>query len=338
MKKADAMQWTCRIALFMVISLIFIGGLVRATGAGLGCPDWPRCWGSWWPPESAAAIPLEKINPAKIPAEFRAAPDPRVFFNKEKMWIEYLNRLWGVLAGFAVIAMVVAAMGRLRDKPLYFVLSFLTLLAMGFQGWLGALVVRSGLKQNMITIHMAMALVILALILITSWVAHGKQKLASGAPAPVRRKLAILAGLLLITTLGQVLGGTHVRELLDHVSDTRLDLSRSEWIDHVGFFDHFHRAFSWTVLLSAGGLWWIARRQWVPIAKRARLAFNLVLVQIALGISLAYFELPPASQFLHLGVAAALGAVAFRLVLDFVPGQSPAPSDLHKVTAARPSP
>jgi cytochrome c oxidase assembly protein subunit 15 len=326
MKQTDAMQWTCRIALFMVISLIFIGGLVRATGAGLGCPDWPRCWGSWWPPESAEAIPLEKINPAKIPAEFRDAPDPRVFFNKEKMWIEYLNRLWGVLAGFAVIAMVVAAMGRLRDKPSYFFLSFATLLAMGFQGWLGALVVRSGLKQNMITIHMAMALVILAMILFTSWVAHGKVKLASGAPAPVRRKLSLLVGVLLVTTLVQVLGGTHVRELLDHVADTRADLARAEWIHHVGFSDHFHRAFSWTVFLSSAGLWWVTRRDWQPMAKRARLAFLLVLVQLALGISLAYFGLPPASQFLHLGVAAALAAVAFRLVLDLVPGQSPGPA------------
>lgn len=325
MKKSDGMQWTCRIALFMVITLIFIGGLVRATGAGLGCPDWPRCWGSWWPPESAGAISLDKINPAKLPAEFRDAPDARVFFNKEKMWIEYLNRLWGVLSGFSVIAMVVAAMGRLRERPSYFFLSFATLLAMGFQGWLGALVVRSGLKQNMITIHMAMALVILALILFTSWVAHGKIRLAAGASVPLRRKLSLVTWLLLATTLVQVLGGTHVRELLDHVADTRIDLPRALWIHQIGIFDHFHRAFSWTVFLSAGGLWWLTRRHWRPMESRARLAFSLVLVQLGLGISLAYFSLPPASQFLHLGVAAALAALAFRLVLDLVPGQSPAP-------------
>lgn len=337
MRKLDAMQWTCRIALFMVISLIFVGGLVRATGAGLGCPDWPRCWGSWWPPESAEAIRLDKINPAKIPAEFRAAPDPRVFFNHSKMWIEYLNRLWGVLAGFAVIAMVVAAMGRLRDKPSYFVLSFLTLLAMGFQGWLGALVVRSGLKQNMITIHMAMALIILAMIVFTSWIAHGKVKLAAGLPLPLRKKLALLTGLLLATTLIQVLGGTHVREVLDHVADTRADLARGQWISHVGFSDHFHRAFSWSVFLCAGGLWWVTRQHAPALARRARLAFYLVLVQLALGISLAYFGLPPVSQFLHLGVAAALAAVAFRLVLDLVPGQSPGPVE-QPASAARISP
>lgn len=323
MRKTDAMQWTCRVALFMVISLIFVGGLVRATGAGLGCPDWPRCWGSWWPPASADAIPLEKINRAKIPAEFRNAPDPRVFFNKDKMWIEYLNRLWGVLSGFSVIAMVVASMGRLREKPSLFILSFATLLAMGYQGWLGALVVRSGLKQNMITVHMAMALVILAMILVTSWVAHGKQKLAVGAPAPLRKKLALLSGVLLLTTLVQVLGGTHVREVLDHVADTRQDLARAQWISEVGLADHFHRAFSWTVFLSSVGLWWLTRRQWPLMARRALLAFLLVLAQLALGVSLAYFGLPPVSQFLHLGVAAALAAVAFRLVLDLLPGQSP---------------
>lgn len=336
MKKSNAMRLTCRIALFMVLALFLIGGLVRATGAGLGCPDWPRCWGSWWPPESADAIPLGKINPAEIPAEYRDAPDPRVFFNKQKMWIEYLNRLWGVLAGFSVIAMVVAAMGRLRDKPSYFLLSFGTLLAMGFQGWLGALVVRSGLQQFMITIHMAMALFILAMILLTGWLADGKQKLASEAPSPLRRKLSILIWLLLLATLVQVLGGSHVREMLDHVADTRRDLPRAEWIHHVGFPDHFHRAFSWIVLISAGSLWWTTRRHWPPMARRARLAFLLVLTQIALGISLAYFALPPAGQFLHLGVAAALAAVAFRLVLDLIPGHSPDSAVRHAPAGVSP--
>lgn len=324
MMPRNAIQSTCVIATALIILLIFIGGLVRATGAGLGCPDWPRCWGSWWPPESAEAIKLENLNPAKIPAEFRNAPDPRVYFNKKKMWIEYLNRLFGVLSGFGVIAMVVATMGQIRQRPGLFALSFLTLIMMAVQGWLGALVVRSGLKQNMITIHMAMALIILGLLVFTTFLAFGSKRLATGVAQPLRRRLAMLAWLAMICTLMQVLGGTHVREMLDHVADTRPDLARHEWIHQLGWFDHFHRAFSWTVFFSSLGLLVVARRHVPALFRRASLAFGLVLVQIGLGISLAYFGLPPASQFLHLGIAAALAAVLFRLVLDTTGGQNPA--------------
>ena len=86
--------------------LILVGGLVRASGAGLGCPDWPRCFGGWIPPASAADLP-----PGFDPAQFNAT----------LMWTEYLNRLLGVTVGLLVLATVVSAFAvraRLwREKP-----------------------------------------------------------------------------------------------------------------------------------------------------------------------------------------------------------------------------
>ena len=309
------MQWTSLTATTLVLVLIFIGGLVRSTGAGLGCPDWPRCWGSLWPPASAAEIRLENINPAKIPVEFRDAPDPRVFFNKDKMWIEYANRLWGVLSGFAVIAMVLASIKSIRLHPGLFRLSSLILVLMLIQGWLGALVVRSGLKQNMITIHMVIAMLILGLLVLTTFIAFGSQRAAAGAPPALRKSIAWMITAVLAATMIQVIGGTPVRELLDHVADTRPDLARADWIHQLGLPDHFHRAFSWLVLLGTISL----RVRCAPLpamTRRANLALALVVLQIALGISLAYFALPPASQFLHLGVAVSLAACLFRMRLD----------------------
>lgn len=310
-----AIQWTSLIATILVLALIFIGGLVRSTGAGLGCPDWPRCWGALWPPASAAEIQLDKINPAKIPAEYRNVPDPRVFFNKDKMWIEYLNRLWGVLSGFAVIAMVLASIRWIRKRPVLFRLSSLILVLMLIQGWLGALVVRSGLKQNMITIHMGIAMGILGLLILTTFIAFGSRRAAGDAPAPIRKTMAILITAALAATLVQIIGGTHVRELLDHVADTRPDLPRGAWIHQLGLPDHFHRAFSWVVLLATLGMR-IHARKLPGMVPRANIALALVAMQLALGISLAYFALPPASQFLHLGTAVSLAAVLFRMGLD----------------------
>ena len=68
--------------------IIFIGGMVRVSGAGMGCPDWPKCFGRWIPPTSLSQIP-DYIDPAK--------------FNIVLAWIEYLNRLFGVLVGFSIL-------------------------------------------------------------------------------------------------------------------------------------------------------------------------------------------------------------------------------------------
>ncbi|HEX4914405.1 MAG TPA: COX15/CtaA family protein, partial [Vicinamibacterales bacterium] len=81
--------WTTAATYF----LILVGGLVRASGAGLGCPDWPRCFGSWIPPASAAALP----------PQFDISQ-----FNPTLMWTEYLNRLLGVIVGLLILATTIA--------------------------------------------------------------------------------------------------------------------------------------------------------------------------------------------------------------------------------------
>ncbi len=65
-------------ATFATYFAIFMGGLVRVSGAGLGCPDWPKCFGRWFPPTSLSQLPPE-IDPS--------------LFNLTLAWIEYINRL-----------------------------------------------------------------------------------------------------------------------------------------------------------------------------------------------------------------------------------------------------
>src|SRR5262245_12110213 len=110
--------------------LILVGGLVRASGAGLGCPDWPRCFGSWVPPASAA----------ELPPQFDAS-----LFNPALMWTEYLNRLLGVTVGFLILATVLSAWRHHRDHSGIFRATIAALLLTGFQGWLGGRVVASEL-------------------------------------------------------------------------------------------------------------------------------------------------------------------------------------------------
>ncbi|HET9703203.1 MAG TPA: COX15/CtaA family protein, partial [Vicinamibacterales bacterium] len=133
--------WTTAVTYF----LILVGGLVRASGAGLGCPDWPRCFGSWIPPASAADLPPE-FNPSQ--------------FNPTLMWTEYLNRLLGVTVGFLILATTVSAWRHHRREPRIVWTTTAALLLTGFQGWLGGRVVAHELAAWIVTAHLVVAIVI----------------------------------------------------------------------------------------------------------------------------------------------------------------------------------
>src|SRR5882672_6482379 len=155
--------WTTAATYF----LILVGGLVRASGAGLGCPDWPRCFGSWIPPSSAA----------DLPPQF----DPSLF-NPTLMWTEYLNRLLGVTVGFLILATVISAWRHHRHEPRILWTTIAAFLLTGFQGWLGGRVVANELAAWIVTAHMIVALVIVQLLLyatVRTW------RRAGGPPSPL---------------------------------------------------------------------------------------------------------------------------------------------------------
>src|SRR4028119_1014324 len=105
-----------------VYLLILVGGVVRSTGSGMGCPDWPKCFGTWVPPTAVSQLPpnykeiyteqrvaknqriaktLDQLGFEEVAAQIFAHPTQYVEtdFNATKTWIEYLNRLLGALIG-----------------------------------------------------------------------------------------------------------------------------------------------------------------------------------------------------------------------------------------------
>ena len=92
--------------LIATLLLIMVGGLVRVSGAGLGCPDWPRCWGCWLPPS----------GPEKIDSNLYDISQ----FNPTKMWIEYANRMVGVVIGFLILATFLHSIRYFRSSPRLF--------------------------------------------------------------------------------------------------------------------------------------------------------------------------------------------------------------------------
>jgi heme a synthase len=286
--------------------LILVGGLVRASGAGLGCPDWPKCFGSWIPPASAA----------DLPAGFDASQ-----FNPRLMWTEYLNRLLGVTVGLLILATLISAWRHHRRAPRIFWPTLAAFLLVGFQGWLGGVVVQQELAAWIVTIHMLVALVIVSLLLYAT--VHGFLLSADDADngddadpeaqsprADEGRALARATLALMVVTLIQVALGTQVREHVD--AGLASGVLRPDVLATVGRYDLWHRELSLVVLAATLGGWWLAwtrHRDDAWVMRALHVTLVLAAVQILVGVTMAYLALTPAAQVAHLsGSSLLLGA------------------------------
>jgi cytochrome c oxidase assembly protein subunit 15 len=276
--------------------LILVGGLVRASGAGLGCPDWPRCFGSWIPPGSAAELP-----PTFDPSQF----------NPTLMWTEYLNRLLGVTVGLLIFATLVVAVRDYRRVRGILWPTVAAFLLTGFQGWLGGRVVAHELAAWIVTVHLVVALVIVSLLVYATLYAFYRPDLARAQMAgavPVRqRRIAAATLLLIVLTLVQVSLGAQVRGRVDAALDR--GTSRNEALSTVGSLDGWHRD---TAAVVVGVTFAVAllcvsapevRR---PIVRAAVVMCLLVLGQAALGAAMAYVRLTPPLQIAHLTASSLL--------------------------------
>lgn len=263
--------------------LILVGGLVRASGAGLGCPDWPRCFGSWIPPASAANLPPE-FDPSQ--------------FNQTLMWTEYLNRLLGVTVGFSILATAISAWRHHRREPRILWTTIAAFLLVGYEGWLGGRVVAHELAPWIVTAHLIVAIVIVQLLLYSTSTSFETQPV-SGTRSAGWPFIALIA-----ITLLQAGFGTQVRGNIDDAIDNGTARDLALWT--VGRLDFIHRDLAFVVLVGATllTLRLLSRRS--PLVSWGYLVLALAVTQIALGAYMAYGSLVPAAQVGHLTIASLL--------------------------------
>jgi cytochrome c oxidase assembly protein subunit 15 len=229
-----------------VFFLIFVGGLVRSTGSGMGCPDWPKCFGQWIPPSDISELPSD------YKTKFAVAGKEIADFDAFKTWTEYYNRLIGVVIGLFVFLTVIFALPYLKSsKPYIFWLSFLAFILVGFQGWIGSKVVSSDLATYMITIHMFIALVIVGLLIYTITASQD----FTINQAKTDTLLPTLLWLMMLVMIVQIISGTQVREEVDEVAK-RID-NRNLWLEEMDWLFYMHRSWS---LLNMGLAIFINRR------------------------------------------------------------------------------
>jgi len=299
--KLNIYQKVAILTVLATLFLIFVGGLVRASGAGLGCPDWPKCFGMWIPPTSAA----------ELPPAFDAES-----FNVTKTWTEYINRLVGVIIGILILATFVLSFRYRKEKPSVFYSSLAAFVLVLIQGWLGGQVVLTGLDEWLITVHMMLAMVIMAVLLFAAYRATSGF-LSVELPLDIRTWLFWSGSVLIFFTFAQLVLGTQVREAVDVIKDAAHTPARENWLVLIGSIDEYHRTLSWSVFLPGLAVFYLG--VWKAeshLVKNLTIAIMvMILFQIALGAGLYYLGMPPAYQVFHLFGVAVLICLEFLLLL-----------------------
>ena len=324
-----------KIALVLVYLVIIAGALVRMTGSGMGCPDWPKCFGYYIPPTDEKELLWEEnhlyekgqviIYNEKLLVANQTFTSGNLFndsdwevytkhdyavFNVYHTWTEYINRLCGALAGLGCFLMAIFSFSYWREKKKVVLLSWLVVFMMGFQAWLGATVVYSVLNPVKITVHMVMALVIVAVIL---YILHLVK------PKSVQLKkdglFSKLLWISLVFSLIQIILGTQVRQFVDTqikkfgYDDMSLILAEPP----TNFY--FHRTFTFLVVGIAVYMFIRNRKLHLGFSKMNWIIALLVL-EVLSGIAMYYFDFPFGMQTTHLVVASLLFGVQFYMILD----------------------
>lgn len=326
-----------KIALVLVYLVIVAGAVVRMTGSGMGCPDWPKCFGYYIPPTDISELQwtanrdfkkgqviivddslwVAKSNFITSTSYNTNNWEPYTkhdyaVFNPFHTWTEFINRLFGALAGFGTLFMAIVSFSFWKKKPKITILSWLVVFAMGFQAWLGATVVYSVLAPAKITVHMVMALVIVAMIL---YIIHSSRKPQSPSlPDKTTRSLLWIA---LITSLIQIVLGTQVRQFVDEQSKIVGENAPHLWLDNPSISFYLHRSFSiFVIVLNA----LLAIRIFKKKLGYTKINWVLALlfIEVITGMAMYYMNFPFSSQPLHLVIASLLFGFQFYLVLEAI--------------------
>ncbi|MCE9518130.1 MAG: COX15/CtaA family protein [Verrucomicrobia bacterium] len=325
------MTWTRfqRLALIAFIAvelLIFMGAIVRATGSGLGCPDWPFCYGCWLPPAKAQDIDFTKLNLEKFRAKAeRLGRDPstitveslRAEFDPVATWVEYINRLSTVPVGISVLILCICSFGQIKAGRASVTLTALSALFLVLlNAWLGARVVISGLKPGIITLHMALAILLQCVLVFAAWRGTDQPwRIALNDRGAGRIRLIAWAIFLLVILEGIM--GSQVRELTDQLARLHAHQARSVWtfeLEHSLVY-LVHRSFSWVIF--GASIWFAAvirkaagRLSWLEVVIVA-----LVFLQMLLGVVLSQIGIVRVAQILHIGASSLLVSAIFLWLL-----------------------
>jgi cytochrome c oxidase assembly protein subunit 15 len=289
----------------LVFLVILAGGIVRATGSGMGCPDWPKCFGRYIPPTEVSELPADYRTRYSY---YNRIAEP---FNAARTWTEYVNRLVTVVLGAVVLALTLQGAWLWRVSRLYFIYAFGILVLIGFQAWLGKVVVANDLAAYTITVHMLVALLIAFVAMYVGLRRGLLDRLTTRMLPP-----GLVAGLL-IALLFQTALGTQIRESIDHIAQT--EIPRTEWTETVGWLFKVHRTGSLVILMLLVWQYRLFRRSASSLVCRwAGVQLGAVGVTVGSGVVLTYLGFPLWAQPVHLVLGSMVISIQFVFCLGLL--------------------
>ncbi|MDW3192184.1 MAG: COX15/CtaA family protein [Cytophagales bacterium] len=317
-----------------VYLLIVVGSIVRVTEAGMGCPDWPKCFGGYAPPTHVSQLPenykeiylekrlsknerlsglLMRLNLTGLANRIINDPDIQIEedYSSTKAWIEYINRLIGVLIGFFIIANMIWSFSYRRIAPIIPVIAVFAFILVLFQGWIGSLVVSTNLLPGFISFHMSLALLLVAFLIYINYKSSDRVN-----SRDLGREFKVMAIVIFVLSLPQILMGTQVREIIDMLLNQ--EVGREALISQMPVIFYIHRSFSLLILIIAiygayrlykvealsshFGLFWL-------------ISLGIIIAEAIGGAIMTYFEVPRSMQPLHLLGASILFGTLYYLTL-----------------------
>ena len=312
---------------------------MRSTGSGMGCPDWPKCFGQLIPPTQESQLPsnYQEVYKEKrlkknqklagyfsrlgfTSLAYEIQNDPAILkeepFNRNKTWTEYINRLWGALTGVFIMGTFIASFRYIKERKELFLMSGLALFLVGFQGWIGSLVVSTNLLPWMVTFHMILALVLVFLLIHLYYKSDQNVKTIALPKGKFIKRVLLLC---LVLLLVQIAMGTQVREAIDAIAVAFDHTFRDQWISKLGTTFYLHRSFSLLILLLHVYLFYLLFKHGRGKGKVLNLSTILlafILVEIVTGTVMAYFAIPAFIQPVHLVVGSLAAGMQYLLLLN----------------------
>tara|TARA_B110001469_G_scaffold115392_1_gene119937 strand:+ start:1522 stop:2544 length:1023 start_codon:yes stop_codon:yes gene_type:complete len=324
-----------KITIISVYLIFLAGSIVRMTGSGMGCPDWPKCFGYLIPPTSEDQITWkentvfeEGMIIIKNKELFVAKQDLKTSesfyvenwetykkhdyakFNKYHTWTEYINRLVSVVAGFVFLFLITGAYRFRKENKTIPILAFVAFFLMLFEAWLGKTVVDTNLTPEIITIHMVIGLVIIALLLKLKFIISPKNK--TYKYNSLFNKLLIVS---VIFSLIQIAMGTQVRQFIDEQVKQFGFENKNYSLLNPSFKFYFHRSFTIAIVLVNLGLFYLNQIKDLGYKLVNWIVF-LIFLEAITGILMYYAEFPIGTQAIHLLSGAVLFGLQFYLWLQ----------------------
>lgn len=329
-----------RLTIFVLYIVILAGGIVRSTGSGMGCPDWPKCFNRFIPPTDVSQLPkgyeqhyidkrVEKNERFARYLDFfgwkQSAEEIRndqsilahEEFNAAKTWTEYFNRLAGATAGVFLLLTAIFSFTYMRTRKRIVVLSVFNLFLVYFQAWMGSIVVSTNLMPWVITVHMILALVIVGISIYTYFQARvfrEKNILFNKASKGIK----IFAAFMVLLTLIQTIVGTDIREQIDLISSELGGQGRDTWISRLDIYFLVHRELALVAFILNLVLFFIIRTRFARGSNQSfmvNVLMVLLVIQIVSGLVLAYMGIPPYMQTVHLVLGCIMFGVQYYLTL-----------------------